>query len=397
VHDDRHGRCFTGFMPVFTSGVATVRLPKLGQARPAAPGRGKYPTPLRVSVAVDVDDETATTVDRYRIGELLGRGGMATVFAVTHPDRPQPLAMKVVTDRRLRDDVAFRAIHAHAKAASLLTSPHVVRTVDAGRLPSGEPFIVMEKLAGEDLAARLARTGSLPPAEAFLAVRHACAGLADAHAAGLVHGDVKPGNLVMTTDPFGSPCLKVIDLAPAVPSATDPDDPLVTFSPGYAAPEQLSAGGPVDARADVFALGVVLHELLTGERPYAASGPRGLATLLHAMATPPASVRGRLADAPASLDEVLHRCLAFERDARFASVKELSEALVVVEKEWLHATEARQRAAVTARNDVPPSVRLGAGAPRDRRWRRTLFLGALGPASALVSMTLVRVILALIH
>ncbi|HSO39499.1 MAG TPA: hypothetical protein VLT33_43525, partial [Labilithrix sp.] len=138
-------------MPVVASTVACVHAPKLGQARPPAPGRGKYPTPLQVRAVPEGEgegeaiSETHTTVDGYRIGELLGRGGMSAIFSVSHPDSHEPLAMKVVTDRRLQDDLAHRAIHAHAKATSFLKSPHVVRTVEAGRLPSGEPFVVMER------------------------------------------------------------------------------------------------------------------------------------------------------------------------------------------------------------------------------------------------------------
>jgi serine/threonine protein kinase len=353
-------------MPVFTSTLECETPPRLGRPRPTA------------------------TVSGYRVGEMLGRGGMSSVFEVTHPTARQSLVMKVVTNLGLQGDLAYEAIYAHAKAVSALKSPHIVRTFDAGRLPSREPFIVMERIDDEDLSARLGRDGKLPVAEAVRAVMQACDGLAEAHAAGIVHGDIKPSNLILVTDPFGPSCLKIVDFAPSVPSAIDPSDPLVTFSPGYAAPEQLGLRADIDARADIWALGVVLRELITGHRAFV--GP-SIPEMARAMKVLPPPMKSEGADVPAALERIVTRCLAHDRDKRFAGVGELRAALANVDRELL-AGEARLRAATTARG------RRSAAPLRSRRpslHRRTLFLAALGPASALVTMTLTRVLLAFLY
>ena len=373
----------------------------LGQPRPSAKGRGKMPAAPRVAPVprVAVDDEEATRdlstmVGGYRIGEMLGRGGISVVFAVTHPSPREPslpLAMKVITDRRLQDDLAYETIYAHAKAVAALASPHIVRTVDAGRLPSREPYVVMEKLGGEDLAAHLARGGALSIADAMRAVMQACDGLAVAHAAGIVHGDIKPGNLVLVTDAAGS-CLKIVDFAPSVPSAVVPGNPLVTLSLGYAAPEQLGAHPDVDARADVWALGVVLHELVTGHRPFVGES---LSDMVQATKRLPPPMTGARGAAPQGLEQIVHRCLAHDRSHRYGGVTELRSALALLDREQELASVARLRAATTVRRPISIPARGQFVGPSTRA--HTLLLATLGPASALVTMILVRVILSVLH
>src|SRR5262249_8759816 len=158
-------------------------------------------------------------------------------FQVKHEGHAQPLAMKVITDPRLQGDMAAAAIYVHARVIATVQSPHIVRTLDAGQLPSGEPFIVMDRLDGEDLGDILHACGPLPIGEAIRYAMQACEGLAAAHAAGVVHGDIKPSNLVIADDAYGAPSLKIVDFAPSVPRDENPDDPLVTCSPGYASPE----------------------------------------------------------------------------------------------------------------------------------------------------------------
>ena len=318
------------------------------------------------------------------------------VFDVTHPGMSEALAMKVVTDPRIQDELAAEAIYAHATAISRLRSPHVVRTFDAGRLPSGEPFVVMERLEGEDLGVRLREKGPLPVADAVRFVIQACEGLAEAHEAGIVHGDIKPGNILLARDPQGGDdvCLKILDFAPSVPREGHPDDPLVTCSPGYASPEQLGARADVDGRADVWALGAVLYELVTGSRAFDATT---LPDMLQVIGRVPPSMKALRSDVPAALDIIVRRCLARDREARFESALQLRDALVA-----LHMNEAAE-ADWRATASVPPSVRrlaadrLAAATSPPRhpsRVRRRVFLAMLGPACALVSMTIVRMLLA---
>ncbi|MDB4937379.1 MAG: serine/threonine protein kinase [Labilithrix sp.] len=329
-----------------------------------------------------VDDETThgtgkTVVCGYTIGRLLARGGLSVVFEVTHPDVAEPLAMKVITDERLQHDLAASAIHTHAGNIAKLASPHVVRTFDAGRLPSGEPFVVMERLLGDDLDTHLRARGPLPVADAIGFLIQACDGLAEAHAAGIVHGDIKPGNLVIEPRPQG-PCLEIIDFAPSVPRASDPDDPLVTCSPGYASPEQLGTRPDVDGRADVWALGAVLFELVTGARAFEATT---LPEMLKATSRVPPSMRAQRRDVPEGLDDVVRRCLARDRELRFEGVRELRDALAALSTVPRAEVAWARRVTVRVRR---PNARL----------RSTFFLAALGPASALVSMTLVRLVMA---
>jgi len=373
-------------------------LPCLGTARPGrifapkAPARPKYDSetgdldrPVDSVEILELVEAPATpapptVVCGYRIGPLLGRGGLSVLFDVSHPDATEPLAMKVITDARIQHDLAADAIFDHAQRIATVDSPHVVRTLDAGRLPSGEPFVVMERLDGEDLEARLAKEGPLPIADAIDFVMQACDGLAAAHAIGIVHGDIKPANLLVVRH-RRNPCLKIIDFAPSVPREAAPDDPLVTCSPGYASPEQLGARRDVDGRADVWALGAVLYELITGTRAFTAST---LPEMLKVIGRVPPSMRGQRADVPEALDIIVRRCLARDRETRFETPRHLRAALAAV-----------QGALPTARR------RALDGGPTTRTHRRSygrlpraLFLAALGPASALVSMTLVRLVMA---
>ena len=388
------------FMPVLVSST----LPCLGTARPGrifapkAPARPQYESEtdarelrpvdsVEILELVDVAPATAetpatpTVVCGYRVGSLLGRGGLSVLFEVTHPEASEPLAMKVITDARIQHDLAAEAIYDHAQRIATVVSRHVVRTLDAGRLPSGEPFVVMERLLGEDLEARLARTGPLPVADAVDFVMQACDGLAEAHAIGIVHGDIKPANLVVVGH-RSQPYLKIIDFAPSVPRASDPDDPLVTCSPGYASPEQLGSRREVDGRADVWALGAVLYELVTGTRAFTATT---LPEMLKVIASVPPSMRGQRPEVPEALDIIVRRCLARDREMRFESPRHLRAALAAVPSIWPSSRKRDLR-----------------GIPTDRKARRrsygrlprTLFLAALGPASAFVSMTLVRLVMA---
>ena len=386
------------FMPVLVSST----LPCLGTARPGrifapkAPSRPTYesesdghdversglPTVEILELVDEPHPPSPTVVCGYRIGALLGRGGLSVLFEVTHPDASEPLAMKVITDARLQHDLAADAIYTHAQSIATVDSPHVVRTLDAGRLPSGEPFVVMERLDGEDLEARLRKEGRLPVAEAIELVMQACDGLSEAHAIGIVHGDIKPANLLVVGH-RRKPCLKIIDFAPSVPRASDPDDPLVTCSPGYASPEQLGARRDVDGRADVWALGAVLYELVTGTRAFTAAS---LSSMLQVIGRVPPSMRAARPEVPEALDIIVRRCLAREREMRFATPSQLRAALLAINNGEVSARGRDLRGGPTARKRRRSST--------SSRLPRTLFLAVLGPASALVSMTLVRLVMA---
>jgi serine/threonine-protein kinase len=216
--------------------------------------------------------------------------------------------------------------------------------------------------------------------------------------------------MVLAQGPYGGECLKIVDFAPSVPRQGHPNDPLVTCSPGYASPEQLGAREDVDGRADVWALGAVLYELLTGRRAFPAAT---LPDMLQAIGRVPEAMKTLRPEVPAGLDVIVRRCLARDREVRFESARHLRKALVAVHVN--EEAEASWRAAASVRaepaNLVPPRSRRAVTPPSTppariapfapllgsfftSRVGRNVFLAALGPACAVLSMTIVRLLLA---
>jgi serine/threonine-protein kinase len=226
-----------------------------------------------------------------------------------------------------------------ARAASRLESEHVARVMDVDVLDDGAPFIVMEYLSGKDLAQVLRREQRLPVSVVVDYVLQAGKALAEAHALGIVHRDLKPSNLFLTTRRDGSPLIKVLDfgiskvapasdaarseLLPAEASITAPD--AILGSPLYMSPEQLESAKHVDARTDIWSLGVVLQELLTGRPPFTADSFLAVAARIAAGA--PAELRAGCPEAPEGLAAVVRRCLEKDPARRFRSIAELAQAL----------------------------------------------------------------------
>jgi eukaryotic-like serine/threonine-protein kinase len=273
---------------------------------------------------------------KYRVEGVLGRGGMGVVISARHVQLGQAVAIKLLTlpaDEDRKDEAIARFLN-EAQAAARLHSDHVVRIYDVGQLESGLPFMVMELLVGLDLAAMLEARGPLPEAEAADYVLQACAGVADAHAMGIVHRDLKPTNLFVTRRSDGLPLLKVLDFGISK-QLTDPDSgqPLPTFtstrtlmgSPSYMSPEQIRDARRVDARSDVWALGVVLQELVTNAQVFRGESFPGVCAAI--VADPPAPVRALRPDVSPSLEAIIERCLQKDPSQRYQSVTELAAAL----------------------------------------------------------------------
>ena len=227
--------------------------------------------------------------------------------------------------------------------------------VDVGRLPDGAPYIVMEYLRGVDLAAELARRGALPPGLAVDYVLQACEALAEAHAHGIVHRDIKPGNLFLTTAPRRhaadqGPRLRDLQGAGRQHRRSTQTD-TVMGTPGYMSPEQMKAARDVDARTDIWSLGIVLYECLAGRPPFQAEAFS--AVVLKAATEPPPPMDPRL---PRGLQDVVLRCLAKDRAARFASMAELAAALAPF------AGDQRAAALVVDRTRLMLGAALGAPA-----------------------------------
>ncbi|RYZ09546.1 MAG: PEGA domain-containing protein [Myxococcales bacterium] len=273
---------------------------------------------------------------KYRVESVVGRGGMGVVVAARHVQLGQAVAIKLLTmpvDEDRRDEAIARFLN-EAQAAARLQSDHVVRIYDVGQLDGGLPFMVMELLVGVDLGTLLDQRGQLPEAEAADYVLQACAGVAEAHGMGIVHRDLKPANLFVTRRSDGLPLLKVLDFGISK-QLTDPGsgERLPTFtntrtlmgSPNYMSPEQIRDARRVDARADIWALGIILQELLTNAPVFQGESFPGVCAAI--VADPPLPVRTLRPDVSPSLEAVIERCLQKDVTKRYQSVAELAAAL----------------------------------------------------------------------
>ncbi len=268
--------------------------------------------------------------ERYLVGEILGGGGMGVVCAGQHVLLGTPVAIKLIHPELKDNQEAVQRFMNEARTAAALKGEHIARVFDVGVLGSGEPYLVMEQLEGMSLDQYLHEHGPLAQAEAVDIILQTCEGLAEAHAAGLVHRDIKPANLFLARGPGPQTSLKILDFGIAK-QLVPQDDPGLTNpgkslgSPWYMSPEQMLAPASVDARADVWSLGVLLYELLTAKRPFdGETVPQVCATVLTAPSPKPSDSRAGLDPA---LDEIVLRCLEKEPERRIASVTELARAL----------------------------------------------------------------------
>jgi len=272
--------------------------------------------------------------DKYRVEKVLGRGGMGVVVAATHVELDQRVALKFLLPDAMDNMEVVERFAREARAAVKIESEHVARVIDVGKLENGLPYMVMEYLNGRDLAALLDDRGKLSVEDTLDYVLQACEAIAQAHALGIIHRDLKPANLFVTTRPDGTTSIKVLDFgiskvslsgaSPAEMSLTQ--TAAIMGSPTYMSPEQMRASRDVDPRADIWALGVILYELLTGQPPFVGSTmPELCASILK---DPPEPIRNVMPDVPAPLEASILRCLEKNPAARFANIAELTGALV---------------------------------------------------------------------
>jgi eukaryotic-like serine/threonine-protein kinase len=267
---------------------------------------------------------------KYRVDRILGVGGMGVVVAATHLQLHQQVALKFMLPEALRIPSFVERFAREARAAARLKSDHVARVLDVGTLESGSPYMVMEYLEGSDLGTVIETRGALPIEAAVDCVLQACDAVAEAHSIGIVHRDLKPRNLFLTQRNDGRALVKVLDFGIAKHKAQGGDLSLtkttdVMGSPNYMSPEQLRASRAVDDRSDIWALGVILYELLTGLLPFAAESVTQLIAMV--LTDHPRPIRGVRFDVPEELARIIERCLEKDPAARFASVAELALAL----------------------------------------------------------------------
>jgi len=267
---------------------------------------------------------------KYRVDRVLGAGGMGMVVAATHLQLDERIAIKFLLPEALANPEAVARFGREAKAAVKIRGEHVARVIDVGAFENGAPYMVMEYLEGKDLSELVHERGALPPTDAVDAVLQACEALAEAHALGIVHRDLKPANLFMTRRPDGTPSVKVLDFGISKLTQAGADHSMtktsaVMGSPLYMSPEQMTASRQVDARTDIWAIGVVLYELLAGRVPFRAETLPEICGLILTAA--PSAIRDFSPGVPSELQTVVQRCLEKDRERRFSNVSELAHAL----------------------------------------------------------------------
>ncbi|MCZ7647657.1 MAG: serine/threonine-protein kinase [Planctomycetota bacterium] len=293
------------------------------------------------STGVQPDSQTsvnwaqAEMPQRYRVMRLIGRGGMGVVFQCMDQMLQRPVAIKLMSDRYRQDVKAEKRFLREARAQATINHPNVAQVLNAALTNQGRPYLVMEYIDGQDLR-QIVRDypNGLDIARTCRLVEKVCDGLTEAHARGVVHRDLKPSNLIVHVDHRGREQIKILDLglAKIIGGATDlktitvDTASILVGTPAYMSPEQVS-GAEVDPRADIYALGVVLFEMVTGRLPFESETLEGwLYQHLHAHPPLPSTLRPGLAELP-DLEHVVLWCLAKQPGDRPQSPLELSEAL----------------------------------------------------------------------
>lgn len=270
-------------------------------------------------------------VGKYRIDRILGSGGMGVVVAAHHLALDEQVAIKFLLPDALSSPEAVARFAREARAAAKIKGAHIARVLDVGTSDTGLPYMVMEYLEGVDLSGWL-REHASPPVELTVDLAlQTCEAVAEAHARGIVHRDLKPANLFVTRSPDGQLSIKVLDfgISKVAGAATGNRGMTQTRasmgSPLYMSPEQMHSAGSVDGRTDIWALGVIVYEMLGGAVPFPGDTlPEVCARILTSAPAPLGSLRPGL---PSDLEYAVHRCLEKDRERRFGSVAGLAEAL----------------------------------------------------------------------
>jgi serine/threonine-protein kinase len=295
----------------------------------------------------NVADRLPLVDGKYQLLRKLGEGGMGTVYEARNSATGRKVAVKMITGEALdRGTDILARFEREAMATAAIESQHIAHTLDAGvDRATGVPYLVMDLLSGEDLASAMARFKPLPNEVALRVVAQACLGLQKAHEAGVVHRDIKPANLFLARREGGEIVVKLLDFGIAkvtfdklgAPVGAMTTSGAILGSPTYMSPEQVVGKKAIDHRADLWSLGVVLYEALSGRTPHDASTVGGLIFAIAGEA--PRPIQAHAPWVPADVAAVVHKALARDPAARFSSATEMFEAIRALLPQG-HALEA---------------------------------------------------------
>jgi serine/threonine-protein kinase len=313
---------------------------------------------------------------KYRISRFLAQGGMGVVYEAQHAIVKRRFAVKFLRSDYARRREFLGRFQREAEAAGALESEHIASAVDFGIAADGSPYLVMEYLVGEDLASLLVREARLPLERAADLCVQACHGADAAHVAGILHRDLKPKNLFIGRREDGTDLLKILDfgiakLSPIRQDNTTTDTGTVMGTPAYMSPEQSRGERALDPRSDVYALGAILYEMLSGQLPHPGDSPNAI---LHHISTRPGISLAVVAPGlPMALVETVDRTLATDPGVRPQSAMALALSLAPFAKrqvwpEWPGRESATSQAGESPAPSVAPSpARAGAANPARRR------------------------------
>ncbi len=281
----------------------------------------------------EIDALVGASVGKYRIDDRIGRGGMGAVYRATNTQIGKRVALKFLDREATRDSDAVTRFQREAEAASAVESAHIVQIFDSGRSEDGRPYLVMELLSGEDLRARMRREGRLDLPVVVHVAGQVLRALHRAHQAGIVHRDLKPDNVFLCRRDDDPMFVKIVDFGISKVSRSDATlDTLtrrgtVLGTAFYMSPEQAQAYPDIDGRTDLFSLGAIMFEALTGRPPHI--GTAYEAVLIDICTKDAPDVRTLAPDVPEAVALVIAKALARDRDVRFTSAREFLEALAL--------------------------------------------------------------------
>jgi serine/threonine protein kinase len=282
---------------------------------------------------------------KYRIEDLIGTGGMANVVRAAHLYLHQPVAIKILLPQMAESESTKQRFLREAQATVRLKSEHIARVMDVGSMPDGAPFMVMEFLEGNDLNQILRHHGPQQPSIVVDLMLQACEGMAEAHALGIIHRDIKPSNFFITRRPDGSMLLKILDFGISKTPVGYEEltgTQTVIGTPSYMPPEQMKSGRSADPRSDIWAIGIVMYQLLTGRPPFSGESYAELVLKVGLEAPEPIAI-----PLPTGLAEVMLRCLEKDPNTRHQSVGELARMLAPFATDPISAAQSADRAVRT--------------------------------------------------